>query len=106
MTTDRQRKDERRAETLRQVARRIKHGSSLVVDDAREARRSPPAAMTDRETHRLEQLRAEASYRRQRLDLYRARLYGGRGFVEVRVDPGTGTVVWPGECRPGARHAL
>jgi hypothetical protein len=30
MTTDRQRKDERRAETLRQVARRIKHGPSMV----------------------------------------------------------------------------
>jgi hypothetical protein len=34
--------------------------------------------MTDRETDRLEQLTAEARYRRGRLDLYRARLYGGR----------------------------
>lgn len=32
--------------------------------------------MTDREIQRLEQLRAEASYHRQRLDLYKARLYG------------------------------
>jgi hypothetical protein len=30
MTTDRQRKDERRAAKLRQVARRIKHGPSMV----------------------------------------------------------------------------
>jgi hypothetical protein len=30
MTTDRQRKDERRAEKLGQVARRIKHGPSMV----------------------------------------------------------------------------
>jgi hypothetical protein len=34
--------------------------------------------MTEREADGLEQLRAEARYRRERLDLYRARLYGGR----------------------------
>jgi hypothetical protein len=32
--------------------------------------------MTDRQTARLDQLRAAADYHRQRLDLYRARLYG------------------------------
>jgi hypothetical protein len=31
MATDSRRKDERRAEKLRQVARRIKHGSSMVT---------------------------------------------------------------------------
>jgi hypothetical protein len=32
--------------------------------------------MTDRQTARLDQLRAAADYHRQRVDLYRARLYG------------------------------
>jgi hypothetical protein len=34
--------------------------------------------MTDPQTARLDQLREGANYYRQRLDLYRARLYGGR----------------------------
>ena len=34
--------------------------------------------MRDREAERLEELRQEARYRRERLELYRARLYGGR----------------------------
>lgn len=34
--------------------------------------------MSDRDTERLEDLRAEARYRRERLELYKARLYGGR----------------------------
>jgi hypothetical protein len=34
--------------------------------------------MPDRESVRLDQLRTEAAYHRQRLDLYRAKLYGGR----------------------------
>jgi hypothetical protein len=34
--------------------------------------------MTDRDADRLEELRQEARYRRERLELYRARLYGGR----------------------------
>jgi hypothetical protein len=34
--------------------------------------------MTDHHAQRLQQLTAEARYHRQRLDLYRARLYGGR----------------------------
>ena len=42
--------------------------------------------MTDRETQRLEQLRAEARYHRQRLDLYRARLYGGRAVNLARLE--------------------
>jgi hypothetical protein len=34
--------------------------------------------MTDEEADRLEDLREEARYRRERLELYKARLYGGR----------------------------
>ena len=33
--------------------------------------------MTASQDARLDELRAEANYHRQRLDLYRARLYGG-----------------------------
>ena len=35
---------------------------------------------------RLEQLDAEARYHRQRLELYRARLYGGRALNRARLD--------------------
>jgi hypothetical protein len=42
--------------------------------------------MTDRERQRLEQLGAEARYHRQRLDLYRARLYGGRALSMARLE--------------------
>lgn len=42
--------------------------------------------MTDRERRRLEQLLAEANYHRQRLDLYRARLYGGRALSVPRLE--------------------
>ena len=42
--------------------------------------------MTDRHAQRLEQLGAEARYHRQRLDLYRARLYGGRALSRARLD--------------------
>jgi len=42
--------------------------------------------MPDPEGRRLEQLRAEARYHRQRLDLYRARLYGGRTLSVARLE--------------------
>lgn len=42
--------------------------------------------MTDPKTARLDQLRAEANYHRQRLDLYRARLYGGRAANVARLE--------------------
>jgi hypothetical protein len=42
--------------------------------------------MTDHHAQRLEQLRAEARYHRQRLDLYRARLYGGRAVSPARLE--------------------
>ena len=42
--------------------------------------------MTDRHAQRLEQLSAEADYHRQRLDLYRARLYGGRAANLARLE--------------------
>jgi hypothetical protein len=40
--------------------------------------------MIDHESQRLEQLAAEARYHCQRLDLYRARLYGGRALSLAR----------------------
>jgi hypothetical protein len=42
--------------------------------------------MNDRERGRLDELRAEARYHRQRLDLYRARLYGGRAMSLLRLE--------------------
>jgi hypothetical protein len=42
--------------------------------------------MIDRQTARLDQLRAEADYHRPRLDLYRARLYGGRAANLARLE--------------------
>jgi hypothetical protein len=42
--------------------------------------------MTDPQTARLDQLRAEANYHRQRLDLYRARLYGARAGTLARLE--------------------
>jgi hypothetical protein len=41
--------------------------------------------MSDREAERLEELREEARYRRERLALYRARLYGGRPLDESKL---------------------
>jgi hypothetical protein len=41
--------------------------------------------MPDRESARLDQLRSEADYHRQRLDLYRAKLYGGRAVSMERL---------------------
>jgi hypothetical protein len=42
--------------------------------------------MTAPRNARLDQLRAEANYHRQRLDLYRARLYGGRALNPTRLE--------------------
>jgi len=42
--------------------------------------------MTDPDAKRLEQLAAEARYHRQRRDLYRARLYGGRAVSLSRLE--------------------
>jgi hypothetical protein len=42
--------------------------------------------MTDPQTARLDQLPAESHYHRQRLDLYRARLYGGRTANLARLE--------------------
>jgi hypothetical protein len=42
--------------------------------------------MADRESKRLDELRNEAAYHKQRLDLYRAKLYGGRAVNMVRLD--------------------
>jgi hypothetical protein len=86
------RKDQLRATKLKHVARRIKHESSKArrltpVKRAAEAERTrPQAAVTDPQTVRLDQLRAEANYHRQCLDLYRARLYGGRATNLARLE--------------------
>ena len=37
------------------------------------------------ETERLDELREEARYRRERLALYKARLYGGRARSETKL---------------------
>jgi hypothetical protein len=42
--------------------------------------------MADRESARLDQLRTEAAYHQQRLDLYRAKLYGGHAVNMIRLD--------------------
>jgi hypothetical protein len=41
--------------------------------------------MPDRQSGRLDQLRTEADYHRQRLDLYRAKLYAGRAVNMERL---------------------
>jgi hypothetical protein len=41
--------------------------------------------MRDEEAWRLGELREEARYRRERLELYRARMYGGRSHSESRL---------------------
>jgi hypothetical protein len=41
--------------------------------------------MMDEEAWRLDELREEARYRRERLELYRARMYGGRARSEYRL---------------------
>lgn len=41
--------------------------------------------MRERAAERLEELRHEARYRRERLELYKARLYGGRALSEDKL---------------------
>ena len=41
--------------------------------------------MMDEQAWRLDELREEARYRRERLELYRARMYGGRPHSEYRL---------------------
>jgi len=42
--------------------------------------------VTERDGRRLEQLTVEERYHRQRLELYRARLYGGRATNRARLE--------------------
>ena len=49
------------------------------------ANRPAGSAMSDAAADRLEDLREEARYRRERLDLYRARLYGGRAHSQDKL---------------------
>ncbi len=41
--------------------------------------------MTDEQRWRLDELREEARYRRERLELYRARMYSGRARNDYRL---------------------
>jgi hypothetical protein len=41
--------------------------------------------MMDEQAGRLDELREEARYRRERLELYRGRMYGGRARSESRL---------------------
>ena len=41
--------------------------------------------MIDEQAWQLDELREEARYRRERLELYRARMYGGRARSEYRL---------------------
>jgi hypothetical protein len=41
--------------------------------------------MMDEQAWRLDELREEARYRRERLELYRARMYGGRAHSDYRL---------------------
>jgi hypothetical protein len=41
--------------------------------------------MMDEQAWRLDELREEARYRRERLELYRARMYGGRARSAYRL---------------------
>jgi hypothetical protein len=41
--------------------------------------------MMDEQRSRVDELREEARYRRERLELYRARMYGGRARSEYRL---------------------
>ena len=41
--------------------------------------------MDEQQARRLDELREEARYRRERLELYRARMYGGRAHSEYRL---------------------
>jgi hypothetical protein len=42
--------------------------------------------VTEHHAQRLEQLTVEERYHRQRLELYRARLYGGRAMSRARLE--------------------
>jgi hypothetical protein len=41
--------------------------------------------MNEREADRIEELREEARYRRERLELYRARMYAGRAVGQSKL---------------------
>jgi hypothetical protein len=78
---------------LSEVRRRLKHGSSKVRSMTPEARaagvtkqRKQPSQADREQAARLDQLRAEARYRRERLELYRARMYGGRARNEAHLN--------------------
>jgi hypothetical protein len=83
-------KDERRATRLRQIRRRMAKFSAREEPKRRESRAAdasgPKAAdATFRDADRVEELRAEARYRRERLQLYTARMYRGSARSQSRL---------------------
>ena len=76
---ERARRNERRVEQLRQVRRQIRERAAAARATERVSMDS-----TDR-APRLERLREEARYRRDRLALYKARLYRGRPLDESKL---------------------
>jgi hypothetical protein len=87
-------KDQRRATRLRQIRRRMatfsssekpKSRESHAADASRDRGRPKAADVTLRDADRVEELRAEARYRRERLQLYRARMYRGSARSQTRL---------------------
>jgi hypothetical protein len=84
-------KDERRASRLRQTRRRMATFSTSEKPSSRESREADasrdrrPADAIFRDADRVEELREEARYRRERLQLYRARMYRGSARSESRL---------------------
>jgi hypothetical protein len=87
-------KDERRATRLRQTRRRMatffsserpKSRESRAADASRDREPPKPKLETFRDADRLEELREEARYRRERLQLYKARMYRGSARNQTRL---------------------
>jgi hypothetical protein len=68
---------------------RVDEGQEHVAREARRrggARTPARVTMTDPKALRLDQLRVEARYHRQRAELYRARIHGGRAVNLARLE--------------------
>lgn len=83
-------KDERRATRLRQIRRRMATFSAREEPKSRASGAADPSGPkaadgTVRDADRVEELRAEARYRRERLQLYRARMYRGSVRSQTRL---------------------
>src|SRR3954469_1711493 len=65
--------------------RRVAQADRPRPDGARPQRGRPNARALMADSARIEELRAEARYHRERYDLYRAKMYGGRPMTMVRL---------------------